>query len=128
MPLNKLEAAKQKYPRLARQLDLLAGYLAEQQKSGTTDFLPKLAAVKLGLSEAAALGLFRVLENAGVLTHEYHVLCKNTNALITSVVSLSELEDTYECDFCGTEHGTDDVKVELVFRPSQLGGNVEHAA
>jgi hypothetical protein len=129
MPPNKLEAVKRKHPKLAEQIDRLAAYLAEQQRAGTTDFLPKLVAVKLGISEAAALGLLMLLEEAGLLSHEYHVLCKATNALIGSARSLSEIEDLYECDFCGKEHSAEqDIKVELVFRPNTSGGNLEHAA
>jgi hypothetical protein len=128
MPLSKLEAVKQKYPRVAKQLDDLFAYLSAQQQNGITDFLPKLTAVKLNTSEAVALGLLRVFEDAGILSHEYHILCKRTGALIAALPSLSNIADSYECNFCGDEHGIDDLKVELVFKPSHLGGSIENAA
>jgi hypothetical protein len=128
MPLNKLENVKRQYPKMSKQIDDLFEYLSEQQRNGVTDYLPKLAAVKLGISEATALGLLTAFEEAGLVAHEYHVLCRSNHALIASVNSLSELEDSYECEDCGEEHGENDVKVELVFRPAGLGGNLEHAA
>jgi len=129
MSLSKLEAAKRNHPKLAKQLDAVWDYLSSQQREGVQDFLPKLAAVKLGLNEAAALGLLMLLEDAGLLAHQYDVLCRNTNALITSVPSLQEVEDGYDCNFCGRDHAADELRVELVFRPAGTpGGNFERAA
>jgi hypothetical protein len=128
MPLSKLEAAKKKYPQLSKQLGDLFGYLLVQQKDGISDFMPKLVAARLGMNEAAALGLLRAFENAGIVSHEYHVLCRSTSALIDVVPSLSDIADSYECNFCGREHGIDDLKIELVFKPSHLGGDIENAA
>jgi hypothetical protein len=129
MPSNKLEAVKQKYPALARQIDDVIGYLSVQQQKGTNFFLPKLVAAKLKTNEASALGLLSLLEEEGILTHEYHVLCKATGALISTVSSLRDLDETYQCDYCGKDHSQEnEVEVQLVFKPLELGGNREHAA
>lgn len=129
MPSSKLEAVKRKYPALAKQIDALAGYLSEQQQKGIDFFLPKLVAAKLKTNEASALGLLSLLEDEGILTHEYHVLCKTTGALIAKVPSLRDLDDSYPCDHCGKDHAEEDeVQVQLVFIPQELGGNREHAA
>jgi hypothetical protein len=129
MPSSKLELVKQQHPAVARQLEDLVEYLSQQQQRGTDIFLPKLVAVKLNINEASALGLLSLLEEGGILTHEYHVLCRASGVLITTVQSLRDLEETYPCDYCGTDHTQEDeVKVQLVFKPSQSGGNREHAA
>lgn len=129
MPSNKLEAVKRKYPALAKQIDDLAGYLSGQQQKGTDLFLPKLVAAELKTNEASALGLLSLLEDEGILTHEYHILCKATGALIATVPTLHDLNDSYPCDYCGRDHTQEDeVQVQLVFKPLELGGNREHAA
>ena len=102
---------------IARQIDDLAVYLSGQQQEGTDFFLPKFVAAKLKTNEASALGLLSLLEEEGILTHEYHVLCKATGALITTVPTLRDLRDSYQCDYCGRDHTQEyEVEVQLVFK------------
>lgn len=86
---------------------------------------PKLAAAKLGMSEAEVLGLLMLLEKAGLVEHRYEIICPNQNAVLASVKDKKDIEKVLleiaetdeECRFCEQLHDVNDVQIEIVFEP-----------
>ena len=121
MQFPQLESIKSKHPRLSPKLDALANYIGGELNEGRTRIVPALAAVALKQGEAETLALLMLFENAGVLTHQYELICKRSNAVLATVSSLTEVEDEFPvyCQLCDCEHGDDDVRAELVFQVAQ---------
>jgi hypothetical protein len=117
MPFPRLERTKLNHPRLRPQLELLETYIGGEVEEGRTRIVPALAATALKKSEAETLALLMLFEDAGVLTHEYDIVCKRTGAVLKTVADKSELEDEFHvpCQLCDVEHGCDDLRTELVF-------------
>lgn len=119
MQFQQLERTKSNHPRLRPLLEGLETYVCREVDEGRTRIVPALAATALNKSEAETLALLMLFEDAGVLTHEYDIVCKRTNAVLKTVTDKSELEDALRvgvpCQLCDAEHGYDDVRTELVF-------------
>jgi hypothetical protein len=67
------------------------------------------------VSEADALGLLTLFEDAKIVQHRYDLMCVPTSAVIASFKSLNEIPNEIECRYCGDEHDGERLRVELVF-------------
>lgn len=117
MQFQQLERTKSNHPRLRPLLETLETYIGHEVEDGRTRIVPALAATSLRKSEAETLALLMLFEDAGVLTHEYDIVCKRTGAVLKTVADKSELENAIPvpCQLCDAEHGSDDLRTELVF-------------
>lgn len=117
MPFQTFEDIKLKHPHLRVKLDALANYIVGELEEGRSRIVPALAAAHLKQSEAETLGLLMLLEDAGLIRHQYDIVCRKTNAVLATVSSKSELEHVIPvlCQLCDAEHGADDLRIELVF-------------
>jgi hypothetical protein len=119
MQFRQLERTKSNHPRLRPLLDALETYIGREVEDGRTRIVPALAATALNKSEAETLALLMLFEDAGVLTHEYEIICKRTNTVLKTVTDKSKLEDALRagvpCHLCDVEHGSDDLRTDLVF-------------
>ena len=131
MPFQALERIKIKHPRLSANLVALEQYVGHEVSEGRMRIIPALAANYLRKSEAETLALLMLLEDAGLLTHEYDIVCKRTGSVLKKVSNLAELEDAARqpCRLCDTEHGCDDLRTDLVFevKPAAVQAYRQHA-
>lgn len=131
MQFQALERTKLNHPRLRPLLEALESYIAHEVDEGRTRIVPALAAASLKKSEAETLALLMLFEDAGMLAHEYDIVCKRTGAVLKTVSDKSELEDALavSCQLCDTKHGSDDLRTELVFevKPSAVQAFGQHA-
>jgi hypothetical protein len=131
MQFQQLERTKSNHPRLRPLLETLETYIGREVEDGRTRIVPALAATSLRKSEAETLALFMLFEDAGVVTHEYDIVCKRTGAVLKTVTDKSKLEDAFRapCQLCDTEHGSDDLRTELVFEvtPAAVQAFRQHA-
>ena len=115
MRLDKFARVKAKHPQLASMLERVADYVANRVSAHVRTVSPKLVAVALGVSEAEALGLLMLLEQAKLLKHRYEVRCRFSKVVIGSVEDKRDLRHLFGCHECDQEHDIEDVEVELVF-------------
>ncbi len=117
MQFQKLGNIRAKHPRLRKLIDDLAAYIEAQLANGADKFVPALVARHLGVSEAQALGLLAAFEDEGLVRSAYEVVCKGTSTVLATVHSKSQLAELLpiHCEFCDSDHGADDLSVELVF-------------
>jgi hypothetical protein len=131
MQFQRLERTKLNHPRLRLQLESLETYIGREVDEGRTRIVPALAAVYLKKSEAETLALLMLFEDAGVLTHEYEIVCTRTGAVLKTVSDISALEEALRipCPLCDAEHGPDDLRTELVFevKPAAVQESRQHA-
>jgi hypothetical protein len=123
MPSLKLENIKAKHKSLSDKLDSLADMIQKAGEHGDV-LIPRVVARQLRISEADALALLMLFEDAGWIRHRYDVLCPKSRAVLFSVYDKNEIADEeYECKFCGAEHACDDLEIELVFEIPAAGRN-----
>jgi hypothetical protein len=115
MPSEKLETFSRENPQLAQLVRALEEYLRWQKERGVKEIVPRVAAAKLAVSEADTLGLLALFEDAGLVKHRYDVICARSDGSIESFDSLDEIPDELYCRFCGDQHCSDDMRIELVF-------------
>jgi hypothetical protein len=115
MPSGKLENFSRKHPELAPLVQKLAEFVEAQSVRGVRELIPRVVAAKLGISEADALGLLTLFEDARVVKHRYDLLCVRNGVVIKSFESLNEIPGAIECRYCGDEHDAEGLRVELVF-------------
>jgi hypothetical protein len=115
MRLDSLENFNKKHPSLAPLVEQLRQYIEFQRGRNVREVVPRVAAVKLGTSEADILGLLLLFEEAGYVKPRYDLICARNGAVITSAASLKYLPDEPECKFCGEAHDGEDLEIELVF-------------
>jgi hypothetical protein len=115
MPSKKLEAYSSDHPSLAPFIQKLDEYIHWLRGQGITEVVPRVAAAKLGLSEADALALLSVFREAGFVRPRYDLICRRTKSTLASFYSVDEIPDELHCQECGEDHDGDDVRVELVF-------------
>jgi hypothetical protein len=119
MPLEKLENFSKKHPALAPLVGQLLDYIKWQRDRGVRELVPRVVAAKLGISEADALGLLSLFDDAGLVKPRYDLVCGETSTAIKSFDSLYEIPEQIECNQCDREHGPDELRVELVFEIRQ---------
>jgi hypothetical protein len=115
MPSKKLEAYSSSHPSLAPYIQKLEEYIQWLREQGITEVVPRVAAAKLGLSEADALALLSIFRDAGMVRPRYDLICRRTQSTLASFYSLDEIPDEVHCEECGQDHDGDDIRVELVF-------------
>jgi hypothetical protein len=125
MPSEKLETFSKENPQLAPRIRALEEYLQWQKDRGVKEIIPRVAAAKLGISEADTLGLLTLFEDASLVKHRYDLVCATSDGSIESFDSLDEIPDELYCRFCGDQHCSDDLRIELVF---EIDGHAANAA
>jgi hypothetical protein len=130
MQYQQLEKIKSQHPSSRKFIDELAGYLDAELAEGRERIIPSLAARRLGISEAEALALLKLFDDAGLLRAAYDVVCVKTKVVLASVHSKSELKDLFpiHCEFCAAEHRRDEVAIELVFEIANLARHKDAVA
>lgn len=126
MPSKKLEAYSSSHPSLASFIQRLEEYIQWLREQGITEVVPRVAAAKLGLSEADALALLTIFRDAGLVRPRYDLICRRTKSTLASFYSVDEIPNEVHCEECGQDHDGDDVRVELVFEIS--AGRTANAA
>jgi hypothetical protein len=115
MSSRRLETISKDNPELAARIQQVREYVEWQKERNVHEIVPRVVAVKLGTSEADALSLLMLFEDAGVLKHKYELICVSNSATIASYDSLEEVPNEHECRYCDREHGGDELRLELVF-------------
>jgi hypothetical protein len=92
--------------------------LSNKKAARSKDYLPVTLAKQLKTSEAVALALLMVYENAGLVMPEYHVLCPDTYNVLRVVQSPAELPETIHCPYHDPEREHDQLEyyMDIVFR------------
>jgi hypothetical protein len=115
---QQLERIKAEHPKLSQALDALADYISRARSRGQSEVEPYLASQALGTTEAFTLGLLKLLEDSGLVTHSYNIYCGKQRAFLASVAEKSDIPSVVNCKYCDTRHyKPDDLEVELIFRP-----------
>lgn len=113
---QRLERIRAENPRLGAGIDALSDYLNQLSLRGQKEVEPFLAAQALHITEARALGLLKLFEDAGVVRHSYNVYCGKQRTFLASAAEKADIPASIYCKFCDTEHcRPDDLEVELVF-------------
>jgi len=118
MPSRELENFNKRNPRLAPLVQKLEEYLRWLAEQGISEVIPRVAAAKLGISEADTLGLLTLFQDAYLVKPRYDLVCKATSSVLGSFYSLDDVPDQAECQFCDKDHDADDLRVDLVFEIS----------
>jgi hypothetical protein len=83
---------------------------------GQKELEPYLAAQALHTTEAFALGLLKLFEDAGLLKHSYNIYCGKQRTFLANVWEKEDIPSVIYCKFCDEEHcDPNDFEVELVF-------------
>jgi len=128
MPSKKLENFSRRNPELAPLVRKLADYIQWLSEQNIKELIPRVAAAQLGVSEADTLGLLSLFQDAGIVEPRYHLVCKATGSVLGSYRSLDEVPDSIECNVCGKEHDSDDLRVDLAFEITPQGRAANAAA
>lgn len=115
MQSRKLETMSKRKPTLAPLIEQLEEYLNSLENQNIEQVVPRVAAAKLHISEADALALLGLFQEAGVVRPRYDLVCLPTRSVLSSYYKRTEIPDTEFCKICGTEHDCDGLRVELVF-------------
>jgi len=119
MPSPKFERVKAKYGGLSDLLDRMTAYVRHQVRSGQEFIIPKLAAAALKINEGEAFVLLKLMVVGGVLNQQYNIYCRKNDVLLESVDSLDDLDNIKYCDFCDAQHKSDELYLEIAFRPAE---------
>jgi hypothetical protein len=113
---QRLERIKAENPKLKGSIDALADYIERLRLRGQRELEPYLAAQALHTTEAFALGLLKLFEDAGLLKHSYNIYCGRQRTFLANVREKGDIPSVMYCKFCDEEHrDADDFEVELVF-------------
>jgi hypothetical protein len=112
---GKLENFNKKHPELASLVKRLAAYVETQRERGVRELIPRVVAAQLDVSEADALALLSLFEDAKLIKHQYDLVCVANGTVIASFASLDKVPSEIDCQHCGGEHDGDGLRVELVF-------------
>ena len=80
-------------------------------------------------SEAEATALLMLFEDAGLLRHQFDVVCTRNDAVLLSFPDLSDLQNhiPLHCQLCDSEHDSEDLRVELAFEVTSVQAFKQHA-
>src|SRR5206468_1862598 len=92
MPSPKLERVKKQYRGASVLLDQMAAYIQRQLANHQEFVIPKLAAAALGIKEAEAFVLLKMMADGGLLQQQYNVYCRDKDLYMTSVDTLDALD------------------------------------
>lgn len=113
---QRLERIRAENPKLSVCIDALSDYLSQLSLPGPKEVEPFLAAQALHITEARALGLLKLFEDAGVVRHSYNVYCGKQRTFLASAAEKADIPASIYCKFCDAAHRRpDDFEVELVF-------------
>ena len=113
---QRLDRIRAENPKLSQYVNALADYIYRLRLRGQKEFEPHLASQALHTTEAFALGLFKLFEDAGLLKHSYNIYCAKQRAFLASVPEKEDIPSVISCKFCDAEHcDPEDFEVELVF-------------
>jgi len=112
---KKLESFSERNSTLAPLIEQLDSYLTWLVEHNVTEVIPRVAAAKLGISEADALALLGLFLEAGLVKPRYDLVCTVTKSVLGSYYSRDEIPDDAECRLCDRQHDADELRVELVF-------------
>jgi hypothetical protein len=129
MQFQQLENIKSEHPSLSPSIDALANYIGSEVDEGRTRIVPALAATYVKRSEAQTIALLMLFEDAGLLNHQFDVVCTRNNAVLLSLPDLSDLQShlPLHCELCDSEHDGDDLRIELVFEVTPVQVFKQHA-
>lgn len=129
MQFQQLEKIKSKHPSLSSLIDSLANYICHEVDEGRTRIVPGLAATYMKRSEAEATALLMLFEDAGLLRHQFDVVCTRNDAVLLSFPDLSDLQNhiPLHCQLCDSEHDSEDLRVELAFEVTSVQAFKQHA-
>lgn len=130
MQFQQLELIKLKHPSLSSSIDSLASYISSEIDEGRTRIVPALASTFMKRSEAEVTALLMVFEDAGLIDHEFDIVCTAKNSVLLSVPDLSKFDDLLpiQCRLCDSEHDPEGLRVELVFEVKSGQDFKQHAA
>lgn len=113
---QRLEQIRAENPKLSEFIDALAEYISRLRLRGQRELEPYLASQSLHTTEALALGLFSLFEDAGLLRHSYNIYCGRQRTFLANVPEKEDIPSIIYCKFCEAEHrNPNDFEVELVF-------------
>ena len=129
MQFQQLENIRSKHPSLSPLIDTLANYISGEIDEGRTRIVPALAATYMKRSEAEATALLMLFEDAGLLNHQFDIICTRNNAVVLTLPDLSDLQRRLplHCQLCDRDHESDDLRVELVFEVTSVQVFKQHA-
>lgn len=129
MRFPQLESIKSHHPSLSSPLDALAAYVAAEIDDGRTRIVPALAAAAITKSEAQTTALLMLFEDAGIVAHQFDIVCTRNNAVLLTLTDLSDWRThlPVHCSLCDMEHGDDDLRIELVFAATSTPVLTQHA-
>jgi hypothetical protein len=115
MQSRRLEAFSRLHPTVAPLIQKLTDYLDWLQTEGQSVVIPRVASVRLHISEADTIALLGLFRDDGLVRPRYDLVCRPTNSVLASYHSLADIPDEQECQICGDLHDADELRIELVF-------------
>jgi len=114
--LERLFALLEGKASFAHMLPLLRDHLLHQGDDEVIEMRPYHWAVVWGIDRDELLKFFLFCTKAGILNLSWHLICPNCRVSKASADTLSALNSTYHCDFCGINyHASLDKTMELCF-------------
>jgi hypothetical protein len=115
MQSTRLESFSRVNPSMAPLVEELRSYLSWLQEHGESVVIPRVAAVRLHISEADALALLGLFREDRIVRARYDLVCSSTRTVVASYYSIDDIPDEIGCPLCGDSHHADTLKIELVF-------------